>query len=131
MVTRKPIKQKARGKAARRGVLLTDLAVAMAVLVTAIIPITYVFVRDQQACRQIYQRAIAGEILDGELEVLATGAWRAFPEGRQPYEVRAAAARNLAADRFFLTRSNQFLRLEYLPEKPRQGVRVTREGRGR
>jgi hypothetical protein len=110
---------------------MAELVVAMAVLAVVLIPLTYVFVRDQQVCRQLYQRAITGEILDGEMEVLVAGAWREAPEGTHPYVVRAEAAKNLAADRFFLTRSNQTMRLEYLPEKPRHGVRLVREGRGR
>lgn len=110
-----------------RGSLSVELTVALGVLVAAILPLSVAFVHDQTALRSRYFRAVALEIVDGEMEVLAAGEWRAFPPGRQPYPVRAEAAKNLPPGAFLLTLTNGRARLEWMPEARGAGGAVVRE----
>ena len=111
----------------KRGFLTVELVVAMAILLVAVFPLSYDFLRERQLSRACYYRAVAMEIVDGEMEVLQGGEWRAFGEGSQPYSVRAESAANLPAGRFVLTRAGKRLRLEWLPAKRGTGSRVSRE----
>lgn len=110
-----------------RGSLSVELTVALGVLVLAVLPLSVAFVHDQAALRSRYFRAVALEIVDGEMEVLAAGEWRAFPPGRQPYPVRAEAAKNLPSGAFLLTLTNGRARLEWVPEARGAGGTVARE----
>lgn len=67
------------------------------------------------------------EIVDGEMEALVAGEWRAFKPGQQPYTVRAEAAKNLPAGKFVLTLEEARVRLEWMPEGRDQGGKVTRQ----
>ncbi|MBC8001115.1 MAG: hypothetical protein H7X97_00890 [Opitutaceae bacterium] len=115
----------------QRGLLMTELMVAMAILLVAIIPVGYSFVNEQKLARASYLRAVAMEIVDGELEVLAAGEWRHHPEGSLPFKVRADAAVNLPKGGFLLTRKADHLRLEWIPEVRDRGGSVWREAKGR
>jgi hypothetical protein len=117
------------GRRKERGALTADLVVAMAILVVAAIPLAFAFEQETGICRARYNEAVAMEIVDGEMEILAAGEWRAFPVGTNVYRVQAAAARNLPAGRFLLTVGEQKLRLEWKPEKHRVGRPVVREVR--
>jgi hypothetical protein len=111
----------------RRGFLMVDAVVAMAILSLAIIPLGFSFARERQVLKIEYQRGVANEIVDGEMEILAAGAWKAFPDGAQSYTVRANAAAKLPPGHFQLTKTGNHLRLEWTPDK-RQGVgEVVRE----
>jgi hypothetical protein len=92
---------------------MIDLVVGMAILVLAILPLAYTVNSENQLFRATYQRAIAMEIVDGEMEILAAGEWRAYPEGRQDFPVQARAAANLPPGHFQLTRTGKHLRLEW------------------
>jgi hypothetical protein len=109
------------------GFLTTELVVAMAILVLAMIPLSYAVLHERQLGRALYYRSVAMEIVDGEMELLRAGEWRAFGEGSRPYDVVAESARNLPAGRFLLTREGKRLRLEWLPDKRGRGGRVSRE----
>jgi hypothetical protein len=109
------------------GFLTTELVVAMAILIVAMFPLSYDFLRERQLARACYYRAVAMEIVDGEMEVLRAGEWRTFGEGSRPYRVRAESARNLPPGRFELTREGKRLRLEWRPDKRGKGGRVSRE----
>ena len=111
----------------KRGFLTVELVVAMAILLVAVFPLSYDFLRERQLSRACYYRAVAMEIVDGEIEVLQAGEWRAFGEGSQPYSVRAESAANLPPGRFVLSREGNRLRLEWLPAKRGAGGRVSRE----
>ena len=107
--------------------LMTDLIVGMAILTLAIMPLTYSFVRERQMLRTEYFRSVAVEIVDGEMEILAAGAWEDFPDGQQPYPVHADAAARLPSGHFQLTKTGKHLRLEWKSDK-RQGIgQVVRE----
>lgn len=110
-----------------KGWLVAELLVAVAVLAIAMIPLAFSFRGEQKLVRAHYQKVIAMEIIDGEMEVLRAGEWRAYMEGEQEYRVTAAAATNLAAGKFLLTRSNRHLRLEWRSLKPGRGGSVTRQ----
>jgi hypothetical protein len=115
----------------RHGSIMVELMAALAILVAGILPLTYVYVRERQLAKAQYQRAIAMAIVDGEMELLRAGEWRAQPEGTHDYPVTAAAARNLPPGRLQLTRTGPQLRLVWQPTQPAHGGVVTREAHGR
>ena len=115
------------GRPRRRGMLLTEMVIAMAILVVAVLPLAYSFISEQRLLRTYYYRAVAMEIVDGEMEALAAGEWRAFNEGAHEYAVRANAITNLPPGQFRLTVSGPRLRLEWLPQARHQGGSVVRE----
>lgn len=114
-------------KAREAAALTTELVIAMAILANTMIPLSYSFLREQKLLRLSYQRAVAMEIVDGELEILQAGEWKALPEGTQPYTTRAAAMKNLPVGNLIFTKQGEQLRLEWKSK----GVKVVREGRGR
>jgi hypothetical protein len=112
----------------RSGALTTELIVAMAILLIAAMPLALSFAQEGKVLRQSYQKAAAMELIDGELEILLAGEWRAFKEGSQPYELRGAAAKNLPPGKAVLTITAKQIRLEWLPEKGDWATKVVREG---
>lgn len=100
---------------------MMDLIVGMAILSLAILPLGFSFVRERQLLRAAYCRAVAVEIVDGEMEILAAGAAKDFSDGAQTYTVRAGSATNLPPGHFQLTKTGNHLRLEWTPEK-RKGI---------
>jgi hypothetical protein len=116
--------KRARGQA---GFLMTDLVIAMAILVIAMIPLGYSVWREQRLLEDYYFRSVAMTIVDGEFEVLAAGAWQTIEQGTHPYPVRATAASNLPPGEFLVTREEDWLRLEWRPAGTNRGSRVVRE----
>ncbi|MGD0412427.1 MAG: type II secretion system protein [Verrucomicrobiota bacterium] len=110
-----------------RGMVLIELVVAMAILAIALLPLGYAAGSTARRLRANYQRAVAVEIVDGEMEILAAGEWRAFPEGPQPYPVHAKAAANLPPGHFQFTRAGNHLRLEWSSTEKRGIGAVVRE----
>src|SRR5580693_181250 len=104
-------------KGSRRGILMMDLAMAMIVFSLAIFPLAFSFVKERQVLHLDYCRAVADEVVDGEMEILAAGDWKNFPDGPQVYTVHAQAAANLPAGHFELTKTGNHLRLEWTPDK--------------
>ena len=76
-------------QARKRGALMTELVVAMAILAGALLPLAYSIASERRVAHSAYQRAVAMEIVDGEMEALAAGGWRAFVPGIREYTVRA------------------------------------------
>jgi hypothetical protein len=107
--------------AKQRGIVMAEMVMAMAILVIAMLPLAFSVNSDARLFRATYQRAVAMEIVDGEMEILAAGAWRNFPEGAHPYTIHANAAANLPPGQFQLTRTGQHLRLEWSSTK-KQGI---------
>jgi hypothetical protein len=101
--------------------LMTDLVIGMAILALAIMPLAFSFVHDRQLLRIEYERDVAMEIVDGEMEILAAGEWRDLLDGRQDYTVHANAAASLPPGHFQLTKTGKHLRLEWYSEK-RKGI---------
>jgi hypothetical protein len=112
---------RSRQRLKERGMLMTDLVVAMAILVMAILPLAYSFWRESRMLRASYCRGVAMEIVDGEMEILAAGEWRAFSDGQSPYIVQSGAVTNLPPGRFLFTKNANHLRLEW-SSKERHGI---------
>jgi hypothetical protein len=101
--------------------MMVDLFVGMAILALAIMPVAFAYVREARLLRAEYFRGAIMEIVDGEMEILAAGEWRNFPEGARPYAVHAHAAVSLPPGHFQLVRTGRHLRLEWAPDQ-RQGI---------
>lgn len=123
------VTQQTRASTSRRcsAMAMIELVVALGILTTAAIPLSTIFLHERNLCRAYYHRAIAMEIVDGEMEILAAGEWRAAQSGSQPYAVRAEAAKNLPPGRFVLTVQEKRVRLEWVPDKLGSGGKVVRE----
>ena len=111
------------------GALMTELMVALAILAGVLLPLAYSLVSERRLARSSYQRAVAMEIVDGEMEALVAGEWRAFPPGTQDYRVRAAAMTNLPPGKFLLTLESGHVRLQWQPAVKQHGGAVVREAR--
>jgi hypothetical protein len=111
----------------RRGFLEVDMVVGLAILMLAVLPLGYSFVRERQVLRIEYERSVANEIVDGEMEILAAGAAQNLADGSQRYTVHAEAAGQLPPGHFQLTKTASHLRLEWLPDRPRGLSAVVRE----
>ena len=112
---------------ANRGMLLWELMVAMAILASVFFPLSLSIISEQRALRAGYFRALAIGLVDGEMEILAAGEWKAFPAGTQDYPVKAAAVTNLPPGKFILTINDQAIRLEWKPDQALRGGHVWRE----
>ena len=111
----------------QRGSLMVELLVALAILTGVLLPLAYSFVSERRLARAYYQRAVAMEIVDGEMEALLAGQWRAFTPGTHDYRVHAGAATNLPPGRFTLSVQPGKLRLRWQPAVKDRGGPVTRE----
>ncbi len=105
------------------GFLNIELVVAIAILAVVMLPLGGAWYHETKMLRAYYRDAVAMEILDGEMEVLAAGEWQSFPEGRHELKPTAHAATNLPPGHFVLTREVQRMRLEWLPERGRKMAR--------
>lgn len=113
--------------AGQTAALTTELVIAMAILASTMIPLSFSFLRERKLLQQYYQRSVAMEIVDGEMEILQAGEWKIFAEGPQVYTTTARAAKNLPAGNFTFTKRGDQLRLEW----EGKGATVIREGKGR
>ena len=113
--------------ARERGALMTELVVAISILVVAVMPVGYSIAKEKLLARTYYQRAIAMEIVDGEMEVLLAGGWRTLAQGTHEYPVRANAMSNLPPGRFLVTIQANKVRLEWRPDQKHSGGVVVRE----
>ncbi len=106
---------------------MVELLVAIALLAGAFLPLAYSIASEKRYVHAAYQRAVAMELVDGEMEVLAAGAWKNFPRGTNAYPVHAAALTNLPPGQFTLTVTAASLRLEWKPAVKHHGGPVVRE----
>lgn len=111
----------------KTGSLQVDLAVAMAILVLALIPLTTSIRQERQLCRALYHRAVAMSIVDGEAEILNAGTWQDFAIGTHAYPVSANAAKSLPAGKFTLVRTETHVRLRWKADNRNYGGSVERE----
>jgi hypothetical protein len=114
-------------KARERGYMMAELFVAIAMLLGALLPIGYSFMTDKRVARATYDHAVAMEIVDGEMEVLLAGEWRAFTPGTHPYPVKGVALTNLPPGQFTLTLETNKVRLEWKPAAVMHGGPIVRE----
>ena len=117
----------ASSRSRRASALMVELLVAMALVAGALLPLAYSLASERRLVRATYQRAVAMEIVDGEIEVLAAGAWRAHSAGAHVYPIHAIAATNLPPGRFLLTVQGAKVRLEWRPSVKMHGGAVVRE----
>jgi len=110
------------------GFLMVDAILGLAILTIAILPLGYTFVRERQVLKIEYCRAVADEIVDGEMEILLAGAAAKLPDGTQTYAMSARAASQLPAGHLQLTKTGNHLRLEWTPNARRGFETVVREG---
>ncbi len=113
--------------ARRRGALMTELLVAIALLTAALLPLAYSLVSERRTAKAYYLRAVAMEIVDGEMEALLAARPRPLETGTREFSVHANAATNLPPGKFLLTVSTNSLRLEWKPSVKDHGGPVTRE----
>ncbi len=113
--------------ARQRGALMIELLVAMVLLGAALFPWAYSIASQQRLARACYQRAVALEVVDGEMEILAAGEWRSFKPGTQEYHAHAGALTNLPPGRLLLTLQPGKARLEWQPAVKGHGGPVVRE----
>lgn len=114
----------------RRAMLTTELIVAMAIMVMVMIPLVFAFREETILLKAGYHRAVAMEIVDGEMEALVAGGWRGFPAGEtRRYPVKALSATNLPPGDFVLTIGGGKAKLEWIPQGRNRGGRVAREAR--
>jgi hypothetical protein len=111
----------------QQGFLMVELLVAMALVIAVLLPFAYSFTAERRIALAYYQRAVAMEIVDGEIEALVAGEWHAFPPGTQDYYINAGAATNLPPGRFILTVQPGNVRLRWQPALKDHGGPVTRE----
>ncbi|MGC8991410.1 MAG: type IV pilus modification PilV family protein [Verrucomicrobiia bacterium] len=109
-----------------RGSLTIELLIAVAIVMLAIFPVSLSFLGEQKLARALYYRAVAMEIVDGEMEVLAAGYWCEFKPGVHAYTPRAESVSWLPAGRLELTLDAERLQLAWLPAKPDSGGPVVR-----
>ena len=88
------------------------------ILTVAILPLAFSFAHETKLVRAEYHRAVAMEIVDGEMEILAAGDGKQFREGAQDYSIHAKAAANLPPGAFKLTKAGNHLRLEWKSDRP-------------
>lgn len=111
--------------------LMTELMIGLAILGIAVFPLAFSFAKEHQYLRNCYQRAVAMEIVDGEMEVLLAGDWRSFTNGVHILVPPASAATNLSTGVLQLTIEGKNMRLEWLPSGTRNGGKVVREATAR
>jgi hypothetical protein len=112
----------------RKGMLSIELVVAMGILVSCMTLAAVAAMQQHIVARDLYYRATAGQVVDGEFEIIVAGEWKSLPEGVSEYKPDAAALRHLPPGRFTFTRQDRKLRLEWAPEKRHHGGRIIREG---
>lgn len=106
---------------------MLELTVAMAILTIAMLPLAFSFQQEEKLLRSSYQRAVAMELVDGEMEILLAGEWRSFQQGTQDYLFRGASVTNLPPGKATLTITGKHVRLDWLPAKKTSGGEVVRE----
>ena len=112
----------------RRGALIVELVVAMAMFLIAFVPLGVLAAREARLARSLYFRAVAGEILDGELEVLLAGGWKSVAPGTNELRVRAEATNSLPPGRFELVFAPPQLTVSWRATRPHTGADTVRRG---
>ena len=123
MIARKPNRRRQQGYFT---VLLTEMMVAVGLMAVVLIPLTVGFFKEAKQMRNLYREAVAMEIVDGEMEILAALDPVDIPASGS-HDINATAADNLPPGRFILTREDTTLRLEWRSDPHLPGLQVVRE----
>lgn len=115
------------GRRRRRGMTMLEVMVAVSILGIVITAFAGVHWSEQKFARECYYRAVAMQIVDGEMERLAAGEWKAYARGEHAYKVTAESAQALPPGRFRLTVGSASVRLEWMPAHVVAGSPVVRE----
>lgn len=99
----------------------------MALVLLVVAPITHSWLNEQRIIRNYYYRAIAMQIVDGEMEILVAGAGTSLKEGSKEYAIKARSAENLPPGKFTIARNGNQLTLTWRPDKRSHGSEVKRE----
>jgi hypothetical protein len=126
---RNPRTQGTRVAGRLRAFATIEMVVTLAVLVLAVLPLAASFIYDAKLLRVSYQKSVVMELVDGEMEILAAGEWRAYPPGVHEYPLRGLAATNLPPGHCQLTVDTRLLRLEWKSEAHTGVGTVVREVR--
>jgi hypothetical protein len=111
----------------RHGLLMTEVMIGLAIIGLAIFPLAYSFAQESKYLRRCYERAVAMEIVDGEMEIIRAGGWRSFTNGVHTLKTTARSATNLPAGELRLILAENHARLEWLPAQSSPGSPVVRE----
>lgn len=115
------------GRKTKKGVLLTEMIVAISVLVILTSVLVPKILSDKQALRDLYYRSVAMEILDGEMEILLSGEWQNYKEGITNFTPRANALKILPKGIWRISLSNQSIKLEWIPHYNKRKLYIARE----
>ena len=96
-----------------QGALEVDMLAALTLLFVAVLPLGYSFYADQKGMRAGYERAVAMELLDGEMERLVAGAVNNLPPGTNEITLPGNAATNLHPAVARRIVGTNFIRLEW------------------
>jgi Tfp pilus assembly protein PilV len=111
----------------RSGLLMTEAMIALAIVSIAILPLAYSFAQENKYLRRCYERSVAIEVVDGEMEIIRAGGWRQFTNGVHTLTTTARSATNLPPGELRLTLTDKQARVEWLPAETSPGSPVVRE----
>lgn len=120
--------RRASARRKQTGALMTDVVIALSILAVGVFPLAFSFQTEQRMLRAEYEHAVLMELVDGEMEILKAGEWRAYESGSHTYQVKNVTGLKLPPGHFQLTRTDRHLRLEWLSDKPMHGGSIVREG---
>jgi len=112
-----------------RGMLMAEFSAAIAIFALVVFTSAAPAAMEQALVRRETSRAVAMEIVDGEMEILAAGAWRKYGVGTHEYAVPHASTKALPPGRFVLAVTDSKVSLEWheLKANGREIMRVSRE----
>jgi hypothetical protein len=116
----------AKSPSRQRGMLSTDFAIAIIILMVAVIPLMLLYVQEFRMARALYHRAAVMAVVDGEMEVLIAGAWKSLPEGTSMHELSQGIIQDLPPGILRATRTPTEIRLEWTPNERHRGGQVAR-----
>lgn len=74
-----------------------ELIVAIGIISIALFPLAYGLRQEGRNMKALYYRAVAEQVLDGQREILAAGAWRKYSGGQNKLIIASKAFENLPA----------------------------------
>lgn len=81
----------------KRYFMMLELIIAIGIMAIALFPLAYGLRQEGLNVQALYYRAVAEEILDGQREILAAGAWRDYSNSEASYNIKNKAYESLPA----------------------------------